>query len=61
MRLATIAATATVLMLTAAAPAGAVSISAMPSVKAFSAVLPAAAKKPAKKKKEKVEYMRSAS
>jgi hypothetical protein len=55
MRLATIAATATVLMLTAA------SISAMPSVRAFSAVLPAAAKKPAKKKKEKVEYIRSAS
>ena len=60
MRLLTVAAAA-VLMLSAAAPASAVSMSSLPAAKAFSTVLPATAKKPAKKPKEKVEYMRSAS
>ena len=51
---------AATIMLFSAAPAGAVSISAVPSAQTFSAVVPAAAKKHMKKKKEKVEYMRAA-
>ncbi|HEY5306535.1 MAG TPA: hypothetical protein VIJ52_07705 [Pseudolabrys sp.] len=51
---------AATIMLFSAAPAGAVSISAVPSAQTFSAIMPAAAKKHMKKKKEKVEYMRAA-
>jgi hypothetical protein len=47
-------------MLFSVAPAGAVSISAVPSAQTFSVVVSAAAKKHMKKKKEKVEYMRAA-
>ena len=61
MRKVTIAATAAALLLAVAAPAGAVSISAVPQAKNPTAVLTVAAKKKPAKKKEKVEYMRSAS
>ena len=61
MRLVMIAATATLLVLSAAVQASAFGISAVPSVEGLNVVVPAAAKKkPPVKKKEKVEYMRAA-